>query len=50
MKNCYNCGHSCHCGTDCVQNHKDGDGKNIQIVCCKSCRCKDDWKDEIKYD
>ena len=27
MKNCYNCGHSCHCGMDCVQNHKDGDGK-----------------------
>jgi len=48
MKNCSNCGHSCHCGTICVQNHKDGDGNDIQIHCCANCR-HDSYIDEEKY-
>ena len=27
MEKCQNCGHDCHCGTTCTQNHKDGEGK-----------------------
>ena len=48
MKNCQNCGHSCHCGTNCLQTHKDGDGNDIQINCCSNCRC-DSYIDEEKY-
>ena len=40
MENCQNCGHKCHCGKSCTQEHKDGDGKNILILCCNYCRCK----------
>ena len=50
MKNCQNCGHECHCGSICVQNHKDGDGKDIQIHCCASCRHDIDIEAETKYD
>jgi len=38
MKTCQNCGHQCHCGTTCNQQHTDGDGKIIEIECCKECR------------
>ena len=48
MKNCQNCGHSCHCGRNCLQTHKDGDGNDIQINCCSNCRC-DSYIDEEKY-
>jgi len=48
MVNCKNCGHNCHCGTSCTQEHKDGDGKNILILCCAHCRC-DSYIDEEKY-
>ena len=48
MKNCQNCGHDCHCGTICVQNHTDGDGNNVQIHCCAYCR-HDSYEDEEKY-
>ena len=48
MKNCQNCGHECHCGTSCTQEHKDGDNKNILILCCNHCRC-DSYIDEEKY-
>lgn len=39
MSNCNNCGHDCHCGSYCMQNHTDGDGNQVQIECCKNCRC-----------
>ena len=30
-----------HCGTKkCIQTHKDGDGKDVTIECCKECRCE----------
>ena len=48
MKNCLNCGHDCHCGTSCTQEHKDGDNKDILILCCNNCRC-DSYIDEEKY-
>jgi len=38
MKNCQNCGHDCHCGSSCIQQHTDGDNKKIEIECCKECR------------
>ena len=38
MKNCQNCGHDCHCGSSCIQQHTDGDGKIVEIECCKACR------------
>ena len=38
MKICQNCGHQCHCGTTCTQQHTDGDGKIVEIECCKACR------------
>ena len=44
---CRNCGHDCHCGSACKQTHKDGDGKEITIECCKECNCK---HSEIKKD
>ena len=50
MNNCQNCGHECHCGSNCVQNHKDGDGNNLQIECCKNCRCDIDVEAETMYD
>lgn len=37
MKTCQNCGHECHCGTTCYQNHIDGDNHPVQIECCKEC-------------
>ena len=46
MSNCSNCGHSCHCGNACYQGHTDGDGKYIQIECCKNCRCEKVLKSE----
>ena len=39
MEYCNNCGHQCHCGSPCMKEHKDGDGKKIEIECCKQCRC-----------
>jgi hypothetical protein len=53
MKNCQNCGHQCHCGTSCIQQHTDGDGKQLEIECCKECRhekSNDFDPDEVKYD
>ncbi len=44
MANCKNCGHEAHCGTSCTQQHKDGDGKDILILCCNSCSCDSDEK------
>lgn len=49
MKYCQNCGHECHCGTVCVQNHKDGDQNEVQIHCCASCRHDDIKINEEKY-
>ena len=40
MSNCKNCGHLSHCNEKCLQTYKDGDNKNIQIECCKQCRCE----------
>ena len=40
MEYCNNCGHECHCGSPCMKEHTDGDGKKIQIECCKQCRCE----------
>ena len=48
MKNCQNSGHSCHCGMTCYQDLKDGDGKDVVVDCCKSCR-HDSYIDEEKY-
>ena len=28
-----------HCDEKCMKKHKDGDGKDIIIECCKHCRC-----------
>ena len=39
MEYCKNCGCQCHCGSPCRKTHKDGDGKNVEIECCKQCRC-----------
>ena len=39
MEYCNNCGHQCHCGSPCMKEHTDGDGKKVQIECCKQCRC-----------
>ena len=39
MEYCNNCGHECHCGSPCIKEHTDGDGKKIEIECCKQCRC-----------
>jgi len=53
MKNCQNCGHDCHCGNSCIQQHTDGDNKKVEVVCCNQCRHEkydDSWKDTIKYD
>ena len=38
---CSNCGHKKHCGETCTQTYKDGDNKDILILCCNSCRCED---------
>lgn len=46
MSDCTNCGHNCHCGTTCCQTHKDGDGKDVTIECCKNCRCGEVIKSE----
>lgn len=48
MSNCSNCGHDCHCGTVCKQEHTDGDGKKLEIECCKNCRCENVRKSEIQ--
>ena len=40
MSNCNNCGCKSHCGEKCMKSHKDGDGKDIIIECCKNCRCE----------
>ena len=40
-KYCLNCGHDCHCGSDCIKEYDKGN----KIVCCGHCRCN---KDEIK--
>ena len=50
MKSCNICGHKCHCGTTCTQKHKDGDGKDILILCCSNCRHDVDIEAETKYD
>ncbi len=39
MEYCNNCGHQCHCGSPCMKEHTDGDGKKIEIECCKQCNC-----------
>ena len=39
MSNCNNCGCKSHCDEKCMKKHKDGDGKDIIIECCKHCRC-----------
>ena len=39
MNSCQNCGHDCHCGGVCRQDHIDGDGNDVNIVCCTQCRC-----------
>ena len=39
MEYCNNCGHQCHCGSPCIKEHTDGDGKKIEIECCKQCKC-----------
>ena len=31
MEYCNNCGHQCHCGSPCIQEQKDGDGKKIEM-------------------
>ena len=33
MEYCKNCGHQCHCGSPCMKEHTDGDGKKIEIEC-----------------
>ena len=40
MSDCNNCGCKSHCGEKCMKSHKDGDGKDIFIECCKNCRCE----------
>jgi len=40
-KYCLNCGHDCHCGSDCIKEYEKG----TKIVCCGHCRCD---KEEIK--
>ncbi len=50
MVNCQNCGHDCHCNGNCYQMHKDGDGKDIEILCCSNCRHDVDIESETKYD
>ena len=37
---CNNCGHDRHCGETCTQTYKDGDNKDILVLCCNSCSCK----------
>ena len=34
MVYCQNCGHDCHCGSDCMQNYHG----NGQFKCCGNCR------------
>ena len=34
-KYCLNCGHDCHCGSDCIKEYEKG----TKIVCCGHCRC-----------
>ena len=34
-KYCLNCGHDCHCGSDCIKEYDKG----TKIVCCVYCRC-----------
>ena len=38
MSDCSNCGHLPHCGEKCMQTYKDGDGKDILVLCCNHCR------------
>lgn len=40
MKNCQNCGHESHCGTQLFKEHKDGDNQIINIKVCEHCRCQ----------
>ncbi len=40
MSDCNNCGCKSHCGEKCMKSHKDGDGKDIIIECCKNGRCE----------
>ena len=43
MDYCLNCGHTCHCDGDCLQEYDKGQ----KIVCCTTCRCElDDKKAE----
>lgn len=41
MNTCQNCGHDCHCGSNCTVTTKDGDDRDITIVCCNNCRHKE---------
>jgi len=49
MSNCKNCGHDSHCGISCRQDHKDGDGNDVNILCCSQCVCDNcvpkEWPD-----
>ena len=50
---CQNCGHICHCDSNCEQEVVNEFGEKYQIECCKSCRHEiydGSWKDTIKYD
>ena len=38
MDYCLNCGHTCHCDDDCLQEYDKGQ----KIVCCTTCRCESD--------
>ena len=52
MDYCQNCGHMCHCGSNCMQDVTNEFGEKYQIECCKSCRHEKDGfdEDEEKYD
>ena len=53
MKNCQNCGHSCHCNSKCEQEVVNEFGEKYKIECCSFCRHEKneiDWEDTVKYD
>ena len=43
MDYCLNCGHTCHCDGDCLQEYDKGQ----KIVCCTTCRCESDEENTI---
>ena len=46
---CKNCGHNSHCSIICTQQHKDGEGNDVNITCCTQCRCDDCSEDIYPY-